>query len=474
MLEIKNVKVLKKDGKHCIINNLSFYEKNGRLIPKNEVSDHDKKFLLDYASNEDEYEIIISNVLYNGKNVNRINDPAVKNKILKLVNKIKDGRNKYISNYVLAKSFDTKRINSSFFSYEMNRNIIEESALIINSKETKLNSKKLKFIGRPLTNSGFTLIELIATISILAVLSLIAVPNIVGVTEKNKNKTYVEDAKRMISLAEYKVNVNSDYKPTNNSDYICVSLNDLGKNNFAYEEGKAPNGGTYDLESSYVRIGRESSGNAYKISYEVQLIENKDNTYFGIEKTTKDGLYRKSLSELAQKNLQNVDTCDGRKVTSSSSSTNLGGDSSGADSVPKYDSDDLILYINGKAYENYNFDKVAAECKEKGKTTITFKLTAEGVTDYSTSFGGNIDVLIGSIADTIGTAKYSTATDSKAYQVDYPIDCRKDWKFTENTGQIQIRIPSGILWKDRSNWTGGNKEQIKTLGTKTMSFSTNY
>ena len=56
-----------------------------------------------------------------------------------------------------------------------------------------------------MNKKGFTLIELLATIAILALLMLVAVPNVMSTIDKNKQDTYIEDAKRMITLAEYEV-----------------------------------------------------------------------------------------------------------------------------------------------------------------------------------------------------------------------------------------------------------------------------
>lgn len=61
-------------------------------------------------------------------------------------------------------------------------------------------------------NKGFTLVELLASISILAVICLIAVPSVINLTNKNKKSTYVNDAKRFISLVQYESRKNSYIK----------------------------------------------------------------------------------------------------------------------------------------------------------------------------------------------------------------------------------------------------------------------
>lgn len=119
------------------------------------------------------------------------------------------------------------------------------------------------------SKSGFTLVELLVTITILGIISMVAIPNIVGVVKRNKDKTYVEDAKKLVSLAEYKFR--SDTSITiPSSGCVKMTMGYLGDDEFS----NAPNGGTYDTVNSYVVIKYES--NTYK--YYVTVKENVSGT----------------------------------------------------------------------------------------------------------------------------------------------------------------------------------------------------
>ena len=137
-----------------------------------------------------------------------------------------------------------------------------------------------------MNNKGFTLVELLATISLLAVLMMIAVPNIIGVVNRNKNKTYVEDAKKLVALAEYKVRSDPANKPTNGK-YFCFSMETLGEAEF---DTTAPNGGKYDADKSYVKV---TKGEDNALQYSVVLAEDKDGKFIGIlNETLADNLYK--------------------------------------------------------------------------------------------------------------------------------------------------------------------------------------
>ncbi len=119
---------------------------------------------------------------------------------------------------------------------------------------------------KKVNKSGFTLVELLATLVILGLLVTIAAPNIVGILQSTKQNTYIEDAKKLATLAEYKFRSDSSIeKPQTNGNCITLSMEYLGKSEFR----NAPYGGEYLDDYSFVKITREN--NEYK--YYVQLIE---------------------------------------------------------------------------------------------------------------------------------------------------------------------------------------------------------
>lgn len=136
-------------------------------------------------------------------------------------------------------------------------------------------------------NKGFTLIELLATLAILSIILVMAVPNVIGIVRRNKNKTYVEDAKKIVSLAEYKVRSSPAYRPDNGQSF-CFHLNFLG----ATELESAPDGGEYYNDYSYVKVIK--NGNEYR--YDVQLVEKKGGKYTGVVYTSSANLFKDNYS----------------------------------------------------------------------------------------------------------------------------------------------------------------------------------
>lgn len=125
---------------------------------------------------------------------------------------------------------------------------------------------------------GFTLIELIAAITILGIIMLIAVPNVISVVTKNKNQTYVNDARKFVTLAKYKFESDANIMRPTSTNCAVIMLSSVDRS----ELQSGPEDGTYETDSnatdqSYVVIKYENSTYVYY----VQLIEtysNKNNT----------------------------------------------------------------------------------------------------------------------------------------------------------------------------------------------------
>lgn len=110
------------------------------------------------------------------------------------------------------------------------------------------------------------MVELLAVIVILGIIMAIAIPNVTGILYRNRSSTYVEDAKKLATTAEYKFrgSNNGIIKPANNQ---CIVMNLAYLDNSEFEE--PPNGGEYLKNQSFVVI--KKNGSSYE--YYVQLLE---------------------------------------------------------------------------------------------------------------------------------------------------------------------------------------------------------
>lgn len=130
---------------------------------------------------------------------------------------------------------------------------------------------------------------------------LVAVPNVMSTIDKNKRDTYVEDAKRMITLAEYKVRSDTNIELPTSGNCIVVPLGSLDLSDF----NEGPEGGDYDLVKSYVVIAR--SGSSYL--YYAAIVENFDGETRGIPLTSRDDLNKENArNEVASGSELNIVT----------------------------------------------------------------------------------------------------------------------------------------------------------------------
>ena len=161
-----------------------------------------------------------------------------------------------------------------------------------------------------MNRKGFTIIELLATILILSLIMLVAVPNVMSVIDRNKQDTYVEDAKRMITLAEYEVRSNTAIELPTSGNCIVILLGSLDLSDF----NEGPEGGNYDLQKSYVVIAR--SGSTYE--YMATIVENFDGDTRGVPLTSRSDLNKENARTRVEKG-------DDLEIVNPTVGTNLNG-----------------------------------------------------------------------------------------------------------------------------------------------------
>lgn len=127
-----------------------------------------------------------------------------------------------------------------------------------------------------LNNKGVTMMELLGAMVILGILFGLAVPAITTVINDTRNKTYVNDAMKLISNAEYSLRKDNKIpKPTTDR---CVLMTMVYLDNGVFDEG--PYGGSYEKNMSYVVVKKEGN----KDVYYVRIVERlKVGSYRGID-----------------------------------------------------------------------------------------------------------------------------------------------------------------------------------------------
>lgn len=163
-----------------------------------------------------------------------------------------------------------------------------------------------------MNKKGFTLIELLGVIVILSIIMLIAIPNITSVLEKNKKETYLADAKKLITQAEYEIRTGNVEKP-NSTDIVKVTLSYLGTN----DVNKDPDDNSYSQTDSYVVIVRNDG----YLEYYVNLVATTDTGNRGIYLTKQDNLQGDNRLAQVKKDIEIPDENKIKEITNKTSAT---------------------------------------------------------------------------------------------------------------------------------------------------------
>lgn len=151
------------------------------------------------------------------------------------------------------------------------------------------------------SNKGFTMIELLAAIIVLGILMGTAVPTVINILNDQKNKTYIEDAIRLVSNADYKMR--SDNKimiPPRDGGCVVITLSYMDNNSFE----KAPYGGMYDKQASFVVASRNNKLADEEYQYYVVLVEKTEGgSYRGVNLVESNELYRDDAKDSKVENV---------------------------------------------------------------------------------------------------------------------------------------------------------------------------
>ena len=91
-------------------------------------------------------------------------------------------------------------------------------------------------VRKKLSSKGFTMVELLAAITILGIVSLVAIKGITGLIDRAKNERFIQQEKTLSLAAESYIQANSQLKPKAIGESKLINISDLRKANYLKED----------------------------------------------------------------------------------------------------------------------------------------------------------------------------------------------------------------------------------------------
>lgn len=128
--------------------------------------------------------------------------------------------------------------------------------------------------------NGFTLVELLAMLTVIGIIMVVAIPNISGMLRNQRLNQIKHDANSMIESAKMKVSKNKLSAKLGSGECMVFSLYYLDENENIV---KGPNGGNYDLFDSVVVVTKVDTPESKRYDYHIRLVENTNGKRVGFE-----------------------------------------------------------------------------------------------------------------------------------------------------------------------------------------------
>ena len=112
-----------------------------------------------------------------------------------------------------------------------------------------------------MNKKGFTLVELLAVITLVAILSGLAVNNVVSSINNSHKNVFLFVSKRMVAKAEYLIASSSQDRETAKTSLVKYSFAQLNEDN---EFEQDADGGEYDGNATFVKVSYNSTKKSYE------------------------------------------------------------------------------------------------------------------------------------------------------------------------------------------------------------------